>query len=355
MAEGAEVLMRRAAALWLFIALAMPPLLAVPAVIEEVGISFSVVNENTSRTSAACKADGKGYTVRGAIAAPRSALVDTADNAVTLYLHGSGDGSEWNFTGFPDVDYLAGMAGKGHVSVFIHLLGYGTSDPVDGNALCVGSWASMAHQVVQHLRAGTYDAGGLPTPTFERVALAGHSGGVIAAELYSVSFDDIDALIGAGWADTAPTFVPLFTGAGKLVTECIDGGSSKEPGGPPGWARLFGADDLRRLLYNTDPDVLEAFIDRYEMDFCGLRRDIGPALAVNMALSPLLVRVPVLLIFGDHDPFSPGAYEIKRTRYVSSHDVTLKVLPNAGHNAMMGRTAVEYREVMSAWLKARRF
>lgn len=323
--------------------------------IAEIEVSFSVLNTNTSRISAACASDGKAYTIRGVLAAPADALTDGPENAVTLYLHGSGDGSAWNFTGFPGVDHIAGMAEKGHVSVFMHNLGYGTSDPVDGNDMCAGSWSSMAHQVVQHLRKGTYDLGGLPTPRFERVALAGHSGGAIAAELYSVSFDDIDALIIAGWAETAPTFVPLFTGAAKLVTECLDGGNPKAPGGPPGWARLFGADDLRRLLYNVDPAVLDSFIERYEMDFCGLASDIGPALAANIALSPLVVRVPVLLIFGDHDPFLPGAAEIKRTRYLSSSDVTLEVLPNAGHNAMMGLTAGEYRAVMSSWLHARGF
>ena len=75
----------------------------------------------------------------------------------------------------------------------------------------------------------------------------------------------------------------------------------------------------------------------------------------SIALSPLVVNIPVLLIYGDHDPFLPGGFEIQPARYASSDDVTLEVLANAGHNAMMGRTAAEYRAVMSSWLKARGF
>ena len=323
--------------------------------IVETPVSFSVVNTNTSRTGPACTPDGKAYTIRGTIAGPASKLVDGTNDAVTLYIHGSGDGSSWNFTGFPGVDHIGGMAELGHVSVFIHFLGYGTSDAINGWDLCYGSQVDMAHQVVQHLRSGTFEVDGHPGPAFERVALAGHSGGALGAEQYSVSYDDIDAVVIAGWADAAVTFVPLFTKTAAFVPKCARGGRSKGPGGPAGWGRVFSDRDLDRLLYNVAPDVKHAFFERYEDEFCGLLKDAGPMIATNVALSPLLVDTPVLLIYGDHDPFLPGSFQLQKARYLSSKDVSVEVLTNAGHNAMMGRTAPQYRAVMSSWLKARGF
>ncbi len=321
----------------------------------ETPVAFSVVNVNTSRTAGACTPDGKPYTVRGVLAGPAEAFEDAPTDAVTLYIHGSGDGSTWNFTGFPGVNHIAEMAGLGHVSVFMHMLGYGTSDPVDGNAICLGSYADIAHQVVQHLRAGTYDASGHPTPAFERVALASHSGFSLAAELYAISWSDIDALVMTGWADVAPSFVPLYKNAVSLGVACADGGDSKAAGGPPGWHRFFSDEDLDTLMYNTEPEVVHAFLERYEFDFCGLVKDAVAILAADLALSPLIVEIPVLLVYGDHDPFLPGAFELKRARFLASDEVSLSVLPNTGHSMMLGRTAAEFRAVLSAWLAARGF
>jgi pimeloyl-ACP methyl ester carboxylesterase len=182
--------------------------------------------------------------------------------------------------------------------------------------------------------------------------------GGLWAEFYAVSYDDIDALVIAGWADAAafkPSFVPTYAGLARLGVACATGGSSKRQGGPSGWARVFSDADLDRFLYNVEPGVKRAFIASYEEDPCGIGRDVGPAAALTMALSPMVVRVPVLLIYGDHDPFVPGAYELQRARYVSSSDVALEVISDAGHGAMMARSAAGYREVMSRWLKARKF
>ena len=332
---------------------ATPGRSAGPAV--EIPIAFSIVNTNTSRTAPACTPDGKRYTVRGVLAAPSSALNDGANDSVTLYLHGSGDGSTWNFTGFPGVDHIGEMAELGHVSVFMHMLGYGTSDPADGSAICYGSFADIAHQVVQHLRAGTYDIGDKKALAFEHVALIGHSGGALAAELYAISYDDIDAVGIAGWADVVVTYPRLFEGAGRFAVACAGGGRSKTSGGPTGWGRVFNESDLRDLLYNVDDQVLDAFVARYEDDPCGILKDTGPLLASSIVLSPLVVNIPVLVIYGDHDPFAPGSFDIERARYASSNDVSLAVLPNSGHNLMHGRTAAAYRAVMSGWLKARGF
>jgi len=326
---------------------------AASAEVVDVPVTFHVLNTNTTVTK--CQTDGKPYTIRGDLVAPASALSETTHNAVALYIHGSGDGSTWHFTAVPGVDYITQMAGMGHVSVFIHNLGYGTSDPADGSKICFGSFADIAHQVVQALRAGSYVAGGRTPITFERVALAGHSAGGIAAELYSISYHDIDALVIVGWADSAPTLTSLYGDVGRVGIECARGGESKQPGGPAGWAKVFTTrEEWDALFFNSDPTVEDAFIPRYEDDPCGALNDLGQALAASVALSPM-VDLPILLAYGDHDPFPPGAFEMQRARYVSSSDVSLAVLPATGHQIMLGRTAPAFRSVMSNWLSAHGF
>lgn len=316
----------------------------------DVPLTFHVVNSSVTK----CRNDNKPYTIRGNLVAPADALTDTTHDAVTLYLHGSGDGSVWHFTAVPGVDYVSEMARLGHVSVFIHNLGYGASDAADGNAVCFGSFVTIAHQVVQELRKGIYGAGGKTPVAFERVALVGISAGGIDAELYSITYHDIDALGIVGWADNALTvtgFYPDVVGDGLA---CARGGESKTAGGPSGWVRVFRGRDWDSLLYNMDPFVRQSFVARYEDDPCGVLSDAGQAIGESIALSPT-VTIPVLLAYGDHDPFPPGAFEIQRARYVSSPDVSLAVLPNTGHVSMLGRTAPEFRAVMSGWLGARAF
>lgn len=319
----------------------------------DVPVAFQVLNTNTTVTK--CQPDGKPYTIRGDLVAPADALTETAHNALTLYIHGSGDGATWHFTAVPGVDYVTEMARMGHVSVFIHNLGYGASDPADGAKICYGSIADIAHQVVQSLRAGTYDAGEQVPISFERVALAGHSGGALAVELYSISYHDIDALVIDGWADTAPTLATFYTGVAGFGVKCAQGGESKQTGGPKGWAKIFTTrQQFDALFFNADLVVEDAFIPRYEGDPCGIAPDAGQVIAESLALSPM-VDIPILLSYGDHDPFGPGAFEFERSRYVSSHDVSLSVLPATGHQIMLGRTAPAFRVVMSNWLSARGF
>lgn len=327
---------------------------ATPAIVE-IGVTFSVVNTNTTSSAAICAPDGKTYAVRGTLAGPADALQDGPDDSVALYVHGSGDGSTWNFPGFPGVNHIAEMAALGHISVFIHMLGYGTSDAINGSDMCFGSYPDVAQQVVQHLRAGTFEASGHPMPAFERVSLVGHSLGAFVAEVYSVTYDDIDALVLVGWADIAPASWPFYTELAGFAVACGKGGRSKPPGGPGGWARVFDDETIHRFLYNVAPEVEAAFLELYEDDFCGFVDDSGPLLVSSFALAPLQVEVPILLLYGDHDPFRPDPLDIQRARYLSSDDVTLGILPNSGHNLMMGRTAVAFREVLSSWLRARGF
>lgn len=107
---------------------------------------------------------------------------------------------------------------------------------------------------------------------------------------------------------------------------------------------------------NIEPAVLDAFLEAYEQDACGLGRDLTGALEANIALSPT-VTVPVLMPYGDRDPVaSIAAVELQRARYaLGSDDVAVQITPNMGHEVMLERPAPKFRAGLSAWLEVRGF
>jgi len=320
--------------------------------IDERPVTFVISNTNTS--AAPCASDGKQYVLRGTITAPAGLLESGAASSATLYLHGSGDASSWHFTGVPNYDHIGEMAELGHVSVFIHSLGYGASDRVDGTQVCFGSLADATHQVVTELRSGRYSFGDASVgPAFRRVALAAHSGGGLVAELEAVSYHDIDALIVASPSDFAfRSFA--YRGLASFAVNCARGGDAKEPGGPRGWAYPLAPADVGHLFFNADPAVIDSFRAAYERDFCAIGTSIVQSLAAMIVLGPT-VHVPVLLVYGDHDIYLPGAPQVERLRFLGSKDVALEVLPDSGHVLMLQRTAPHFRATMSEWLAGRGF
>jgi pimeloyl-ACP methyl ester carboxylesterase len=182
--------------------------------------------------------------------------------------------------------------------------------------------------------------------------LAGHSGGGIAVELYSVTYHDIDALVVASWADGPPNLPAFYKGVATWGGQCAQGGNSKR--GERGWGGADKTEWVPAITYNVDSSVRAALLDTYEFDPCGVLTDAGEALAASSAKAPT-VTIPVLLIFGDHDPWSQAVYEAQRARYVASHDVSVAVLPDTGHSGMLGNTAQTYRAVLSGWLADRGF
>lgn len=329
-------------------------------------VAFRIVNENRSATWPHCRGDGASYTMRGAIAGPAT-LASGDVTGVTLYVHGSGDASTWHFTAVGGVDHVTEMARLGHVSVFVHLLGYGTSDPVDGNAVCWGAYADHVAQLVGQLRNGSYKIEGRPAPPFSRVALAGHSAGGNVVELAQVSFAAADALVVAGWTDyalgagVADDLDPLlpfpYGSTAGFAGRCATEPQPKQPQGPGGWAYNFTTrGEMDMLVHDIDPRVMDAFVTLYEQDPCGWGLDFAQSVAANVALTPA-VDVPVLLANGDRDPIAPpAAVELQRARYaVGGGNVSSLMIPATGHQVMLERSAPTFRAGLSHWLNARGF
>lgn len=322
-----------------------------------VPVSFQVSNVNQSKV--ACSSDGRRYTVRGNIVAPRSALSggDRAGSSLTIYTHGLSYNGEsfFHFTDVPGYDYVTEQARNGHASLEFDLPGYGDSDVLsDGHQLCYGSEATIIHQMIGQLRSGHYDTDGDDPVAFHKIALAGHSAGGFTAQAEAYSFHDIDALIIMSFADQG--FSPLLLETTGVTTlRCTLGGDPK-PGDPgtTGYA-YFGqtdADYRAGHLHNTDPEVARAATENRVKDPCGRIGSAVPNAASDIALLAT-VHVPVLLVYGQNDALfqdNPIGTPLQKLHYLGSHDVHDIFLPNTGHALTLERTAPQMREQVSDWL-----
>jgi pimeloyl-ACP methyl ester carboxylesterase len=323
----------------------------------ELPVSFNVQNINRSRVP--CLSDGRLYTIKGHLVAPRSALRSAAPRAVTLYLHGTTVGeSTWRFKAVAGYDYAHALARAGHASVTIDQLGYGASDIPNGLQICTGSQADIAHQIVGKLRSGDYRVASGRPPTFQRVALAGHSFGGFVAPIEAYSFKDIDALVIADSAadqiGSLANTTEVFARPDGVLAVCLRLGDPKRPDAPGGYAYTYKP-NTRLLFSNAAPTVIDAFGGLRERDPCG---PWGSAQLTQLADRLYLgsITVPVLLVFGRQDAiFPPPEGEQQSALFTGSHDVTLTYIENAGHMVMLQRTARAFRTTVSNWLQTRGF
>jgi pimeloyl-ACP methyl ester carboxylesterase len=326
--------------------------------IVDAGLRFTVRNLN--RSAVTCPADGAEYKIAGHLVAPRSALSGAARPGVTLYLHGVEVTGGYFHIPVAGYDLVYELARLGHASVVIDRLGYGASDRPPGLQTCSGAHADMAHQVVEALLSGSYDLAdrGEP-PRFDHVALAGHSGGALATQIAAYSFRGFDAVAVMAFHDQGESThfrTVEFTGEAPL---CAAGGVRADgDSGPPGYAYLWTTTDgwLNDSVFDVTPEVREGLRPLRRRTPCGELASGGTVGAFDAAHLGS-VRVPVLLLYGEEDALYPYAdAPAQRDRYSGSESVTFVGFPKAGHVFFLEKAAaVQARQVLSGWLRARGF
>lgn len=323
---------------------ATPAAAEAPADIVNQPVSFVV--QNVNKTSVPCGGDSKTYTVRGHLTGPASALGGGGTTAGTLYLHGLELG-EW-FWQLPvdGFNHAEELATRGHVSVTIDRLGYGSSDHPSGNKSCVGTHATIAHQIVQQLRAGSY--GGELRPRFERVALAGHSLGGAIAQVEAYSFGDVDAVAMLSYADAALSLSAVLTST-SWGPACTLGGKPSAKGAP-GYSFFTRdqADYRKNFLARAPADVLPFADTGRSLNPCGDLLSAVPA-AVVSGISVNRIKVPVLLMMGDKDlVFDYTRLPLQKPLY--GGPTTTRVLKGATHGLTVDADAAEFRGALEEWL-----
>lgn len=305
--------------------------------VESVPVSFEVVTKNRSGVPCLNPPGEKRVTVRGHLTGPTGRLGD--GGAVAVYAHGNGYGEFfWRFDD-PRYDYAGEMAERGHVSLTVDRVGYDDSDKPNGNTVCFGTEADVLHQVIDRLREGDY--GGDQSPSFDRVALVGHSAGGFIVNQVAYGFGGVDALgvLSSGAASSKPLVVQR---TGEMQLRCLLDGD--------GYAPLEANDAQFRAdhIHNVEDDVADELTDRRNDDACAGTRNAGSALAADLVRNAT-IDVPVLVMVGSDDEFF-GPPEPQGALYVGSPEVTTRTIPDTGHAIAFSRNSEVFRDEMDRWL-----
>lgn len=311
--------------------------------IVDLQVSFDVVNSNQSKVP--CPTDGLPYRIQGRLVGQKAALKDPPP-AVTVLLHGVDAVGYMHLTAFPQLDLARQLAARGHVVVALDRLGYGESGRPPGSASCLGGHADTTRQVIDRLRTGDYQVDGRTAISFDRVALAGHSGGGIVAQITAYSFPVVDALIVIAFADQGylPAF-PIGVAQGELP-QCA-----------------FGADDYRYFFTDEDFDrdaltgvapSVRAAVQRARNP-CGDPQSFGTVLAVD-ELYLGTIQAPTLLLYGSKDALiDPTGAQLQESRYTGSSDVTTAMYDGGHTFFLQDDVAAGLQDDMSGWLSSRGF
>ena len=279
-----------------------------------------------------------------------------APSAVQLLVHGGTyNRAYWDLPYQPDqYSYQRDMAKHGYATFAVDVLGSGQSSHPLSLPLTVWAEAEALHEVVGQLRAGA--VGGIH---FAKVVIIGHSvgSGIVASE--ASTYKDVD-----GVGLTGMTHIPSIPALGLgvafgLVPAFLS--SVKNAGDPLYFTTLPGA--RGPLFYNSadaDPNAIaadEATKDQVSVPGMGTVAVFGIVVPVTLGIN-----VPVLQAVGQDDVLFCGLLALRDCSsasalraqeapfYSAAAQLSVYVLPNAGHSIALHKNAGDYRDATRAWL-----
>ena len=314
-------------------------------------------NVNRSDVTCPVRPDGKTYTVRGHLTGPTGSLQPGSTAATaSLYLHGLSFGEFfWRFQGTGGYNYSQAAALDGQVSVTIDRLGYGESDKPAGNAICLGSQADVANQIVGELKHGSYSVGNGGSPkSFAKVALVGHSYGGQIAEVAAYSFHQVDGLVVVGFSDKVQSRL-LKDNSVYAAKVCAAGGTPPYGVGRSDYASLGSPAGAPKALFSatdTNPQVLAHAQPLLSVDPCGDLASVAPGFPQDLAHVGA-VDVPVLVVTGGSDKlFPPPAGASQAALFTGSPSVTQTTIAGSGHAYTLEHTHAALEHDIDSWLDA---
>jgi hypothetical protein len=303
--------------------------------------------ENTNATSVLCAPDNGSYQLRGRLVGPRRDVLGHGGALrVDVLVHDLATGSWlWHLRSHPAYDYATRLAERGETSLVLDRRGYGASPLGDGDATCLGAQADMLHQVVQHLRSGSYEftAARGSTPAAAHVVTQGHAAGAAIAQVEAATFDDVDGLVLMSWTDHGATALATRTAA-RQNAACGAAGIDYAP-----YAATATA--FRELFFASAPSgVQEAAAARRAPSPCGDATSVAPLL-LGSSLGAGRVEAPVLLLFGGKDALNRADARGEQARsYGASEKVTSHTIAGAGSALPLERSAAQTRAIVLRWL-----
>lgn len=314
-----------------------------------VPVSFTVKVENRSTPCdpLTLAPDLKVATIRGTLTGPKKA-VEQGTVAGSVLSHG--DGYDESFWTFPEKGYsvVDDLATRGHVSVSYDRLGYGESDKPNGNAICIGTEATVLRQIVDQLKAGTYTSKA-EKPSFSRLAVVGHSASGFIVEQMQGVLGGADAVgaISTGVESVTPL---VALRAVQQQQRCLLG-----PNDGNGYAGLEGNDAEFRADHvqtGIEPRIADILTRNRTEDACAGTRNLQNIVA-NTITNAAAVRVPVLAVAGTDDAFFPNV-GLHAATFTSSPKVTVKQIPRTPHAIAFSGERRLFRDTLAAWLTENR-
>ncbi|MCW2716753.1 alpha/beta hydrolase [Pseudonocardia sp.] len=264
----------------------------------------------------------------------------------------------WDFP-ISQYSYVDAATARGYAVFAMDRLNTGASSTLPPAAVTVELDAATLHQVVTALRSGA-DTG---TP-FRNVVTVGHSLGSIITIDEAASYHDVDGLIVTGFSHYVnPLFVTNTATARVVVpTQLVQGGSPYIQNRPLGdLTTPAGGRELNFYAPGTfEPEVLAA--DEATKDVI-TASELATFPVPQSGVESNLITAPVLLAIGRYDfPFLCGTQhctgaamveQFERVRFAAAPEFDAFVVPNAGHDINLARTAPLFFTEADNWITRR--
>ncbi|MFC4945102.1 alpha/beta hydrolase [Pseudonocardia sp. GCM10023141] len=303
-------------------------------------------------------AGGGDFTIHGSLCLPSGGTPKT----VMLALHGiTYSNSYWNSEYQPETyNFSRHMTDAGYAVFAIDRLGYGQSSKPPAALVTLDSQAEVAHQVISQLRSGT--VGGT---AFEHVILVGHSYGTATSWRETATYNDADAVIGTGWANTLQTLLVARFFAGFVPAQLDKRFADRPVGyltpGPGGREQnyLYDLSNVDPKMIKYDAEVLQdtvtaaegaTFYNRYGAVPVTYVPTTSEELEIPLSAQAKDIKIPTFMINGANELFFCGIdqnhcassqkLQTEEAKYFSDAACfRAAVIPNAGHDLNLQRNA----------------
>lgn len=296
---------------------------------------------------------GSGWTVSGDLYLPR----DTTPSTVQVLLPGlTYDRRYWTVPGANN--YAHHMARAGYAVLAFDRLGTGLSSRPPADQVALDMHVATLHQMLEMVRDGS--VGG---HAFDHVVTVGHSYGSGIAIVEAARHQDVDALVISGMLHaTAPLYEEVIGFFHPAAEDPVLG-----PTAPPEWPEWYMTQrpGYRAKMLEYAPNI-EPGLSEYN-ELIKSTATIGEGMSLPDTYSretSLAVKVPVLLVVGQHDALFCGedvnfgadagsVHAFESPYFAPEAELETHVIPRAGHSLNLHRNAVEWFEIARRWIDRR--
>lgn len=252
-------------------------------------------------------------------------------------------------------NYAHHMARAGYAVLALDRIGTGQSSRPPALEVNTDNHVAVLHQVIQALRAGE-----IADLAFSGVVVVGHSYGSGIAIVEAAVHQDVDALIVSGMLHTT---APLY----EKVREFFHPASEDPvlaPTAPPEWPEWYMTQrpgfraTMLEYAENIDPRM-----SRYN-ELIKSTATLGEGESLPQTYAPeysRAVRVPVLLVVGQHDALFCGeqvgfgavagpVHDFEKSFYHPDASLETHVIPRSGHSLNLHANAPEWFEIARHWM-----